>query len=1239
VSQSDFVSRGQALVAQGQFQEAVKVCRLGLLGRPTTVDGRIVLGQALLALKRYDEVLAEMRVALELDQTAVAAFVLKGEALLRKGDTAAAIETLHKARQVAPGDPKILQLLGQAEQLSVRGPLTASAAHPSVGFVGGGDTKHYPNHPAGEGEEDSGGGYTKPTSLSAPGAARRSAQRGAVAEPSATELEVGDKSGTVEVDPDLEGVEVDDDVDFDDLAAPPKPGALAKPAGKRSKARAGRVEETVHGKKSAQAKAVRTPTIELAGEDDDVELGETLLPHVRAPKRPLPGPNPALRDAVGMPAGPLEAPARGKPTSQPPRAKKPSAQPPPPLAPAVPLPPAPAPVPRIAAALPTMAALPPQPPPQPTMPGVSPASAAAAVRPTVAIQAPLTPAQQQTAAAVDALFGGQQQQAPAWAHATIAVQPGAMPAVVDPPPVVPAEPPPMVVQPPKPGMRRPRSKLQIAVWIVIGALVIGGGVFAGFQIRAMRLQKQIAVARDRATDLAKADTWTAWSSAAGNLGQIVGADGSIGNRAAFARARALVAYEFGDGEPEAQAAVDDLAGQGGSDGAIATAYLALAHGDVKAAKAAADAALSAAPDDAAAQYVAGRAALAGGDVKAALTYLESAFEKDARPLYGVGLARAQAASYAWDDASATIDRVLGAHPEHPAAVIERAHVLARSGRVAPGLAIGLELHAQVQNVIAEGGKAAADQPRGVSIAQIALANLALAEVDFGRGDVTSARGDLRAAAAVGFDSPRFAEDAIDALYGVNELAGALASAKRAIAAWPQLVPARIALAQILLGDGKPMEALDALKPPELATLPIALAVRGQARLAVGDTDGASGDFDVALKKLPKLEPALVGRAWLDLAAGKVDDARKLVAPRVPQSGAVSPAIATVYAAVLRAAGDAASLDKAKQLLDKVVGGPPGVEVVRAELELARLDRDLGDFRGAKAAFAEAVKSGNYDARLETALLMIEDRDAPGGRELLEQLYKEQGDHAAGNLVLELARARMLVGDHAGAKRLLDAADAMPSAPKWKLARERGRLAMREGDYAGAATAFGHALADCGGDAETFLLAADAVTGDAKAGAALSQQLEKLAPERLKGQPEASIMAGKLAIAAGKYDVAIAAFTSARDALVAAKASVRRQAQAHFGLAVARYYNSEDAAADNELALVLEQDPSLYAAYLFQATLMQDKHRKPAFELARKAVELDPDSLDGWTLVGTLATKLGDKKVAAQAQARLEALKK
>ncbi|MBC7973421.1 MAG: hypothetical protein H7138_00440, partial [Myxococcales bacterium] len=117
MSQSDFVSRGQTLVSSGQFQEAVKVCRLGLLGRPTTVEGRVVLGQALLALKRYDEVLAEMRVALELDHTSTAAHVLKGEALLRKGDGLGAIDVFGKLRAQGLGDARVAELLGEAERL------------------------------------------------------------------------------------------------------------------------------------------------------------------------------------------------------------------------------------------------------------------------------------------------------------------------------------------------------------------------------------------------------------------------------------------------------------------------------------------------------------------------------------------------------------------------------------------------------------------------------------------------------------------------------------------------------------------------------------------------------------------------------------------------------------------------------------------------------------------------------------------------------------------------------------------------------------------------------------------------------------------------------------------------------------------------------------------------------------------------------------------------------------------
>src|SRR5262245_34986482 len=150
VSQSDFVTRGQALVSSGQFQEAVKVCRLGLLGRPTTVEGRVVLGQALLALKRYDEVLAEMRVALELDHSSVAAHALKGEALLRKGDGHGALEVFLALRSQGTADGQVMALLAEAERLVGRS-APAAIGQSAVDFIAqdpsgfGADhgTKHY----------------------------------------------------------------------------------------------------------------------------------------------------------------------------------------------------------------------------------------------------------------------------------------------------------------------------------------------------------------------------------------------------------------------------------------------------------------------------------------------------------------------------------------------------------------------------------------------------------------------------------------------------------------------------------------------------------------------------------------------------------------------------------------------------------------------------------------------------------------------------------------------------------------------------------------------------------------------------------------------------------------------------------------------------------------------------------------------------------------------------------------
>src|SRR5262249_52867413 len=151
-------------------------------------------------------------------------------------------------------------------------------------------------------------------------------------------------------------------------------------------------------------------------------------------------------------------------------------------------------------------------------------------------------------------------------------------------------------------------------------------------------------------------------------------------------------------------AVDGLAGQGGLDGSVAAAYLALAQSDPHAAKLAADAAVAASAQDPAALYVSGQAALLAGDLKNATTYLRGAVDHEPRPLYRVGLARSLAAAFAWDDAVEVIDRVRGADPDQPAAAIERGVVLAGGGRIVPGSAVGNEVHTQLEKLIAEGSR-------------------------------------------------------------------------------------------------------------------------------------------------------------------------------------------------------------------------------------------------------------------------------------------------------------------------------------------------------------------------------------------------------------------------------------------------------------------------------------------------------------------------------------------------------
>ena len=120
----------------------------------------------------------------------------------------------------------------------------------------------------------------------------------------------------------------------------------------------------------------------------------------------------------------------------------------------------------------------------------------------------------------------------------------------------------------------------------------------------------------------------------------------------------------------------------GLDAKIAATYVALLSGDLKAAKAAGDAAVQGSDSDAGAQYVAAEAALLAGDTKTATAAMKLAADKEPRPLYGIGLARAHAAAYHWDEAIAALDKVRGAAADHPGTIIARARILAQAGRIA-----------------------------------------------------------------------------------------------------------------------------------------------------------------------------------------------------------------------------------------------------------------------------------------------------------------------------------------------------------------------------------------------------------------------------------------------------------------------------------------------------------------------------------------------------------------------------
>jgi tetratricopeptide (TPR) repeat protein len=259
-------------------------------------------------------------------------------------------------------------------------------------------------------------------------------------------------------------------------------------------------------------------------------------------------------------------------------------------------------------------------------------------------------------------------------------------------------------------------------------------------------------------------------------------------------------------------------------------------------------------------------------------------------------------------------------------------------------------------------------------------------------------------------------------------------------------------------------------------------------------------------------------------------------------------------------------------------------------------------------------------------MQIEVRDPMGGYETLEALFKAT-ERPSATLMLETVRARLLAGKHAEGAELLAryerqfANDKSAALLRWKYERERGRLALRQLDLVAAGTALGKAVEDCGDDIETFLLAAEVAAADEKQ-KKLGERVDALAQVKLKNLPELYVIKGKLLL--GKGDEAAKAYETAIKLLETA--SPRRQAQGILGRATVAYNREDDPQALNSFDVAIELDPSLYEAYLYYADIAKERDPKQALAKAKLAIQYNPDSVQGYAMVGAIAHKLKDKKL-------------
>lgn len=1272
MSTHEFVKSGRELLARGDFQEAVKVCRRGLLAHPAAVDGRLVLGRALMALRRYGEAVSEMRVVLDGDARHVAALALKGEALLLKGDVGKAFQDLKQAHDLAPGDVAVAALFRRAEsQAAASGDLDFDDDDPSAG-----KTQHYPLNQmpgtigASLGEIDAG----PPTiPLKTRAAARTTGTQAAEDSPGSDEIYL--EAGTVaEVGADL--IE-----ELLDAPAGATPRGLSLVAGSRSAVvdvprvmAEETAEEMIEEISDDLVEEIRSSSsmsltrVRLPGDPGDDDSFSNRSSSFDEPTVIYRSSEPRLRDgaAEDAAAGSPAAAGRGAsvvtdqfPSFAGPGAPGASLGPPvtagfSPLVPSIAAnededddePPtqmipldgpwrsssrdersgtqqgaAPVPGARPSPVLPA----PPPPPAQHAPPGMLPSGAAPgpagdmmSARPVLdrgnmpALDAPAPPVVPPTAAAVGR---SRARAAAAVAHGPTAFVP----------------------------RQHPRQR-RYFLYALAAVLVIGAGAAAGLKIRKVRLEREIAAARDEAAVHVQRGTYAGHVHARRAYDDILAVlDESPADQATLARILAVLAADYGEGLDEARAAVGTAKGVQGADAAAARAYLAVAEGDAATALGHAREVQKLTPDDPHGYYLAGGAHLLAGANEAAAAAFGEALSRDNRPMFQVGLGLAHLAGGALEQAESALRSALELTPGYPAAVLGLAEVaVARQGEVPAGLI------ADLQSLVEKGTVPLAEQEVGVSPRQAAQALLGVASLRLMEDNEEGAREAIERALATGREGdPVVALDLARVLERMGDIEAAQAEAGKVVEAFPARLDARVVLARVALAAGDAAAALAALpksKPeseddgkPEgkddgvdISGHVVALALRGRARLDTGDMDGAIDDLDAALALQAGQPAALVARAEIDLRRGDAAAAVERLAPMAGPDAAPGAAIdaaadgQVIYAAALRQSG---RLGEARQVIQALIEGPAAG---RAHLELARLERKQGNFARAKEAYAKAAERlPGVDARLEAALLAFDTGDRQGARETIAALAEELAD--SGRVLIEAARIHAMTGHQEQAGTYLDKAEALAAVPRWQVARERGRLALRSKDTAAAVTALEKACEGKERDAEAYLLLIDAhlERRDTKAaGRVRDQVLERFE----EGAPIRDLAVGRVASTSTEPETSIQAYEQARALLQKQGATPRELDLVSYLIARTYYYADNLQDAERVLSGLLRRDPGYADAHfvlgLVEYALEQPRSAIAAFE---KTLALDARAYpEAWFYLGEVSFQSELRKQAGEA---------